>query len=99
MQIWPGKLFLLNVCGFCRGKILRILAVTTSIQSGQSASTAVLDLTLLKKDQFSHQTHAVGLGFQKNSKNSGRDSQNFGHLVQPVTKDLRDHRYPSVLTQ
>ncbi len=27
---------------------------------------------------------------EKNSKNSGRDGQKFGHFVRPVTKDLRD---------
>ena len=32
-------------------------------------------------------------------KNSDLDAQNFGHLVQPVTNNLRDHRYPSVLPQ
>ncbi len=36
---------------------------------------------------------------EKNSKNSGLGAQNFGHLVQPVTNNLRDHRYPSVLPQ
>jgi hypothetical protein len=49
-------------------------------------------------------TCAVGLDFvekiqEKNSKNSGLDAQNLGHLVQPVTNNLRDHRYPSVLPQ
>jgi hypothetical protein len=35
-----------------------------------------------------------GVGFcrEKNSKNSGLDAKNLGHLVQPVTNNLRDHR-------
>jgi hypothetical protein len=46
-----------------------------------------------------YRQNMCGFCREENSKNSGRDGQNFGHLVQPVTKDLRDHRYPSVLPQ
>ena len=47
---------------------------------------------------FSHPTHAIELGFIE-KKILGQDGENFGNLVQQVTKDLRDHRYPSVLPQ
>ncbi len=44
------------------------------------------------KVNFSPQTQVV-----REKNNTGLNGQNFGHLIQPVTKDLRDHRYPSVL--
>jgi hypothetical protein len=40
-----------------------------------------------------------GVGFcrEKIPRIPDLDCQNLGHLVQPVTNNLRDHRYPSVL--
>jgi hypothetical protein len=48
---------------------------------------------------FLTKSQAAGLDFVEKKILRTLDGQNFGHLVQPVTRDLRDHRYPSVLPQ
>ena len=105
-QNWRENVFLLNVCGFYRDKNSK-----NSDRDGQNYGHLVqqvklfLDQGLLIKGQplspTQNPTPLRGFGIcgEKKSKYYGRNSQDFGHLVQLVTKDLRYHKYPSVSPQ
>jgi hypothetical protein len=106
-KTWLENLFLLNVCGFCREKNSKNSGLDGQIFGHLVQPVQLfLDQGLLKKVNFSHQIHALGLGFVVKKiprigikTNPGRDGQDFSHLVRPFTKDLKDHRYSSVLPQ